>query len=67
MRMSFTARVRRGEKVEYEDAIVWIGEVPPEYRPGRHREMKSRKFKPSRQRPLVEETPRRRPMGRRRD
>ena len=45
MRVPYRAAVRRGEKLEYEDAVVWIDELPPEYHRGRNRKMKSRQYK----------------------
>ncbi len=62
MRVPYRVAARRGEKVEYEDAVVWIGELPLEYRRGRNRKMKSRKYKQLRQRPAEESV--RRPPGR---
>ena len=60
MRVPFRVAVRRGEKIEYEDAIVWSDELPPEYRRGRNRKMKSRQYKQLRQRRPEEEKPVRR-------
>ena len=45
MRVTYQAPVRRGEKVSYEEIVVWIDEIPPEYQRGRHKEMKSRAWK----------------------
>lgn len=61
MRVPIRVAVRRGEKVEYEDAVVWIDELPLEYQRGRNRKMKSRRYKQLRQRPPTEEQPRRPP------
>jgi hypothetical protein len=46
MKVPIKVRVRRGEdKLVIEDAILWIDEVPPEYRRGPNRKMKTRRHK----------------------
>lgn len=45
MKQEITVRVRRGDKLVKEDAVLWTGEVPPEYLPGQNRKMKSRRYK----------------------
>ncbi len=48
--------VRSGEaKRELVQATVWHGECPPDYKRGRNRKMKSRRYKQARMRKLVED------------
>ena len=46
MRIPIQVKIRRGDdKVAVEDAVLWVGEVPPEYQRGQNRKMKSRRYK----------------------
>lgn len=55
MKQEITVRVRRGDKLVKEDAILWTGEVPPEYLPGQNRRMKNRRHKQVRMAQQLEE------------
>lgn len=55
MRIPIKVRVRRNDKVVVEDGVLWVNEVPFEYRRGTHRAMKSSAFKRSKMRRLLEE------------
>lgn len=49
MRIPIQVKIRRGDdKVVTEDATLWVGEVPLEYRRGTNRKMKSRRYKQAR-------------------
>ncbi len=64
MRLPIRVRLRRDDKVTSEDAILWIGELPPEYRRGRNRKMKSRRLKFEKQEQQREERDARSDSGR---
>ena len=45
MRVPITAKMRQGDKPVEVDAILWIGETPPNCRRGKNRRMKNRRYK----------------------
>lgn len=45
MKLPIKITVRDGEKTRIEDAILWIGELPPSIRRGGNRHMKNRRYK----------------------
>ena len=55
MRVPCRVAIRRGDKIEYVEAVVWIDELPPDYRRGRKQKMNTRKYKRARQVRSIEE------------
>ncbi len=58
MKREIKVRVRRGDKLVTEDAILWTGELPPEYGRGKNKKDKSRHGKRDRQERLIGEAER---------
>ena len=60
MRIPLRIKIRRGDKLVEEDALLWIDECPPQYKRGKNRKRKNRKFKYGEQEKFRREpTPRR--------
>jgi hypothetical protein len=56
VKIPIKVKVRRGDdKLVTEDAVLWIDELPLEYRRGRNRRMKSRRHKRERSERWLEE------------
>ncbi len=56
MKHEIKVRVRRGDKLVTEEAILWIGELPLEYRRGKNKKDKTPRGKRDRQERLLEES-----------
>lgn len=63
MRRPIKVRVRRGDKLVTEEAILWIGELPLAYRRGKNKKGKTRRGKQEQQAQLLEEVLRQKEEG----
>lgn len=63
MRQTISVKVRRGDKLVTEAAILWIDELSPEYRHGKNKKDKTLRGKREKQEQFIEEAQRKREEG----